>query len=117
MYLNSYSNSDDVFLPGPSNKRPHTTGDTSSILGDSSSILPPRRRPRLIDTLPDETISSDNMPPPVARSSISHPKTKTKSKEIPKTSRKTRSQTKSLIDDSEELSSKKDKTNRRRRNT
>ena len=86
--------------------------DTSSI-GDMSSILPPPRRSRM-DSIPDNTLNTQNMPPPVARSSMSQPKTKTKSKEVPKTSRKTRSQTKSLINDSEVL---KDKTNRQRRNT
>ena len=52
----SFSFSDDVFLP--SNKQPsenETEADVSSILGDTSiSILTPPRRPRLIDTLPDQ---------------------------------------------------------------
>ena len=87
--------------------------------GDTSNIIPPRRRPRLIDTLPDQTL---DMPPPIARSSMSHPK----SKEIPKSTRQTRSQTSmsqtesltsndsSLIKNSRELSHLKDnvKTNR-----
>ena len=81
---------DEVFLH--SNKRPHGTGDTSSILGETSSILPPPRRARLMDSIPDNTLNSLNMPPPVSRSSMS----KSKLKEIPKTTRKTRSQTQSL---------------------
>ena len=62
--------------------------------GDTSNIIPPNTRPRFMDSdVPDE---SQFMPPPIARSSMSKP---TKSKQpkskpqIPKTTRKTRSQT------------------------
>ena len=73
---------DDVFIPA-SNKRP------SESEGDTSNIIPPSTRPRFMDSdVPDE---SRFMPPPIARSSMSKP---TKSKpQIPKTTRKTRSQT------------------------
>ena len=83
---------DDVFIPA-SNKRP------SESEGDTSNIIPPSTRPRFMDSdVPDE---SQFMPPPIARSSMSK---STKSKpptskppkskpQIPKTTRKTRSQT------------------------
>ena len=78
---------DDVFIPA-SNKRP------SESEGDTSNIIPPSTRPRFMDSdVPDE---SRFMPPPIARSSMSKP---TKSKppkskpQIPKTTRKTWSQT------------------------
>ena len=78
---------DDVFIPA-SNKRP------SESEGDTSNIIPPNTRPRFMDSdVPDE---SQFMPPPIARSSLSKPLTSKppKSKpQIPKTTRKTRSQT------------------------
>ena len=86
---------DDVFIPA-SNKWP------SESEGDTSNIIPPSTRPRFMDSdVPDE---SRFMPPPIARSSMSKPTKSKPSKpprskppkskpQIPKTTRKTRSQT------------------------
>ena len=90
---------DDVFMPA-SKKRP------SEIEGDTSNIIPPSTRPRFMDSdVPDE---SRFMPPPIARSSMSKPTKSKPSKpptakppkskpQIPKTTRKTRSQTANLL--------------------